>query len=418
MTMHRSAGFTLIEILGVLVITAVIGTGVWSVTESVTRGQLQSMDDVDRSSAVASIDRVLRNAVRQATLGTLAAPNVGPVQVVVSGSGVAAGDTLVVLRAEAAPITNSTRPCPGGGACLYLVGDHSVRIRPGQILLVSAPAMGARVYQVTGAPRATRAVCGADCEEETVCPTYATQPAAQMTVVVRGLLYRNGSPTPEVLPYCPQTFFENAATRCVEERAPAPAPRPKRLRQCVARGRVSAYTEVPVADLTTSAFRFPAGGAVPTQSGAALTPRVRTQVVAASRFFVRSGGTRGAPVLVRQTGLAAGGAWNAAAPVGGPVSALEVETLHAGESAWRRGVGVDDAALAHSTSNSNYAYTGAPTVGGDPGFAFRRGYHDVGAVRIRFTVPTSRGGGPTVQVPYTVVIATNGATRGGSEGGW
>jgi hypothetical protein len=416
MTMHRSAGFTLIEILGVLVITAVIGTGVWSVTESVTRGQLQSMDDVDRSTAVAAIDRVLRNAVRQATLGTLAAPNVGPVQVVVSGGGT--GDTLVVLRAEASPITNSTRPCPGGGACLHLVGDHSARLEQGQILLVSAPAMGARVYQVTAAPRATRAVCGADCEEETVCPTYATQPASPVTVVVRGLLYRGGSPTPEVLTSCPQTFYADGTTRCVEERALAAAPRPKRLRQCVARGRVSAYTEVPVADLTTSAFRFPAGGAVPTQSGAALTPRVRTQVVTASRFFVRQEGTRGAPVLVRQTGLAAGGAWNAAAPVGGPVSALQVETLHAGESAWRRGVGVDDAALAHSTSNSNYAYTSAPTAGGDPGFAFRRGYHDVGAVRIRFTVPTSRGGGPTEQVPYTVVVATNGATRGGSEGGW
>ncbi|MBD0319836.1 MAG: hypothetical protein ICV87_05870, partial [Gemmatimonadetes bacterium] len=295
------------------------------------------------------------------------------------------------------------------------VGDHSGRIERGEVLLVSAPAMGARVFQVTGDARATRAVCGADCEEETVCPTYATQTAQPMTVVVRGLLYLGGSPTPEVLPSCPQTFFADGTTRCVEERAAAPAPRPKRLRQCVARGRVSAYTEVPVAELTTSAFRFPAGIAVPTESGAALTPRVRTQVVTASRFFVRGGR---APVLVRQTGLAAGGVWNAAAPVGGPVSALEVETLHAGETAWRRGVGVDDAALAHTTSNANYAYTSAPTAAGDPGFAFRRGYHDVGAVRIRFTVPTRRGGGPVIQVPYTVVVATNGATRGGSEGGW
>ena len=410
MTMQRSGGFTLIEILGVLVITAVIATGVWSVTESVTRGQVQSMEDADRSSAVASIDRVLRNAVRQATLGTLAAPNVGPVQVRVSG----AGDTLVVLRAEAAPMTNSTRHCPGGGSCLYLVGDHSRAIDGGEVLLVSAPAMGARVFQATGDPVVTRAVCGADCEEETVCAVYATQTGDAMTVVTGAIFYPYPSGPPQARASCAQAFYADGS-RCVEQRGTAIPVRPKRLRQCAARGRESAYTAVPVADLTTSTFGFPAGGAVPTQSGAALTPRVRTQIVTASRFFVNGGG---APVLVRQTGLAAGGAWNAAAPVGGPVSALAVETLHAGETTWRRGVGVDEGALAHTPSNPNYVYAAAPTTGGDPGFAFRRGYHDVGAVRIRFTVPTRRGGGPVVQVPYTTVVATNGATRGGSEGGW
>ena len=47
---HRSAGFTLIEVLGVLVVTAVIATGVWSVTESVMRGHVQAMNDDDRAS--------------------------------------------------------------------------------------------------------------------------------------------------------------------------------------------------------------------------------------------------------------------------------------------------------------------------------------------------------------------------------
>lgn len=410
---HRSAGFTLIEVLGVLVVTAVIATGVWSVTESVTRGHVQAMNDDDRASAVASIDGVLRNALRQATLGTLAAPNAGPVQVLVAGSGAASSDTLLVLRAEYAPITNSTRPCPGGGACLLLVGDQSRVIEEDEVLLVSAPAMGARVYRVTGEPRPTRAACGADCEEEIVCPTFTDEGAGQVVVVTGAT---ETPPPPGVPPSaCIQSYYEDGRV-CTERRGLVNAPRPKRVWDCSARGRVSAYTEVPVAELTT-ALGFPDVGA-PTQSGASLTPRVRTQRVTASRFFVRRDGTRGAPVLVRQTGLDGDGAWNAAVPVGGPVATLEVETLHTGETAWRRGVGVDAAALAHSTGNANYAYTSFPTATAEPGFSFRRGYHDVGAVRVRFTVPTDQADGTVRNVPYVIVVATNGGTRHGSEGGW
>lgn len=412
---HRNAGFTLIEVLGVLVVTAVIATGVWSVTESVTRGHVLAMNDDDRGTAVASIDRVLRNALRQATLGTLAAPNAGPVQVLVAGTGATSSDTLLVLRAEYAPITNSTRPCPGGGACLLLVGDHSAVIAEGEVLLVSAPAMGARVYRVTGEPEATRAVCGADCEEEIVCPTFADEEADSIVVVVTASYRASAAAPPVPVPACRQTYYESGAS-CTETRDTVQAPRPKRRWTCSARGRVSAYTEVPVAELTT-ALGFPDVGA-PTQSGASLTPRVRTQRVTASRFFVRRDGTRPAPVLVRQTGLDDGGAWNAAVPVGGPVATLEVETLHAGETAWRRGVGVDAAALVHSTGNPNYAYTSFPTATAEPGFSFRRGYHDVGAVRIRFTVPTEQADGTVRNVPYVTVVATNGGTRHGSEGGW
>lgn len=413
---HRSAGFTLIEVLGVLVITAVIATSVWSVTESVTRGHVQAMNDDDRGTAVASIERVLRNALRQATLGTLAAPNAGPVQVLVAGTGATSGDTLLVLRAEYAPITNSTRPCPGGGACLLLVGDHRQVIMQGEVLLVSAPAMGARVYRVTGAPRPTRAVCGADCEEEIVCPSFRDELADDVRVVTGGTYTRAAPPAgPTPVTACRQTYYEDGGV-CTENRQLVTAPRPRRVWDCSARGRVSAYTEVPVAELTT-ALGFPDVGA-PTQSGASLTPRVRTQRVTASRFFVRRAGTRGAPVLVRQTGLAGNGAWNPAVPVGGPVATMEVETLHTGETAWRRGVGVDAAALLHSTGNANYAYTSLPTATAEPGFSFRRGYHDVGAVRIRFTVPTDQADGTILNVPYVTVVATNGGTRHGSEGGW
>ena len=419
MTKHGSAGFTLIEVLGVLVITAVIATGVWSVTESVTRGQVQGMGDADRASAVAAIDRVLRSALGQATLGTLAAPNAGPVQVVVAGSGTTEADTLVVLRAEATPMTNATRACPGGGACLHLVGDFSEVIERGEVLLVSAPAMGARVYRVTGAPTDTRAACGADCEEEVSCPTYQESPAAQVVAVVSSKYYPNGVPVPveRIGVPCDQSFYANG-DRCEERRAAVPAARPLREWRCNARGRVSAYTQVPVAELTTSVFRFPPAGAAPTHSGALLTPRVRTQRVTVSRFFVRRDGTRGAPVLMRQTGLTPAGAWNAPAPVAGPITSLRVETLHTGETAWRRGVGVDEAALAHTLANSNYRSASAPSAAGEPGFAFLRGYHDVGAVRIRFTVPTPQLDGTTREVPHVTVVSTNGATRGGSEGGW
>lgn len=416
MTTHRSAGFTLIEVLGVLVITAVIATGVWSVAESVTRGHLQAMNDDDRGTAVASIEGVLRNALRQATVGTLAAPNAGPVQVLVAGAGATSSDTLLVLRAEAGPITNSTRPCPGGGACLLLAGDHRGPIGEGDVLLVSAPAMGARVYRVAGAPRPTRAVCGADCEEEVVCPNFTDELPADVMVVTGGTYTRATPPAgPTPVTACRQTYYEDGGV-CMERRRLAAPPRPKRVWDCAARSRVSAYTEVPVAELTT-ALGFPDVGS-PTQSGASLTPRVRTQRVTASRFFLRRDGTRGTPVLVRQTGLGHGGAWNPAVPVGGPVATLEVETLHAGETAWRRGVGVDAAALVHSTGNANYVHTSSPTATAEPGFSFHRGYHDVGAVRVRFTVPIAQADGTTRNVPFVTVVATNGGTRHGSEGGW
>ncbi|HEX8361203.1 MAG TPA: prepilin-type N-terminal cleavage/methylation domain-containing protein [Longimicrobium sp.] len=397
-------GFTLIELLGVLVITAVIAAGVWSVTESVTRGQARSMEDADRSATVASVERVLRDAIRQATAGTLAAPNAGPIQVVVAES-----DTLLLLRAEGVPMTVSTRPCPGGGACLHMVGDHAGVLKVGEVLLVSAPAMGARVYRVGAGPRATRAPCGADCPEEVACPTFTDEAAADAEVVTASVVYAPGAPASPRSGPCEQTYYADGS-HCAEVRTTVSAAR--RNWRCEVRGTVSAYTEVPVVEVD---FHFPAG-APPGQSGAALTPRVRAQRVTPSRFYVSRAGARSAPLLVRQTGLDGTGTWNSATPVGGPVSALEVETLHAGETTWRRGVGVDDVALEHSTANPNYAYAFSAT--GEPGFAFRRGYHDVGAVRVRFTVPTERADGTVAQVAYSVVVATNGATRGGSEGGW
>ncbi|CAA9353563.1 MAG: hypothetical protein AVDCRST_MAG68-3839 [uncultured Gemmatimonadetes bacterium] len=404
MNRERRAGFTLIELLGVLVITAVIATGVWSVAESVTRGQVRSMEDADRGAAVASVERVLRDAIRQATAGTLAAPNAGPVHV-----GVAESDTLLLLRADGTPMTVSTRPCAGGGACVHLVGDHTGVLKQGDAVLVSAPAMGARVYHVTAGPRATHAPCGADCAEEVACPTFADEAAADAEVVTGSVFYPPGAPGSPRSGPCEQTYYADGS-RCAEVRTAVPATR--RNWRCEVRGTVSAYTEVPVAEL---ALGFPAS-TYPAQSGAALTPRVRAQRVTPSRFFVARAGARSVPLLVRQTGLDDAGAWTRAVPVGGPVSALEVETLHAGETAWTRGVGVDGAALEHSTSNPNYVY--APAASGEPGFAFRRGYHDVGAVRVRFTVPTTRADGGVAEVPYVVVVAANGATRGGSEGGW
>ena len=400
-----TGGFTLIELLGVLVITAVIATGVWSVAESVTRGQVRSIEDADLGAAATAIERVLRDAIRQAAAGTLAAPNAGPVQVVVAES-----DTLLLLRAEGAPMTVSTRPCAGGGACLHLVGEHRSALKPGDVLLVSTPAIGARVYRVAAAPRVTRAPCGADCPEEVACPSFADEAAADAEVVTASVLYVPGAPASPRSGPCEQTYYADGS-RCAEVRTAVPVAR--RNWQCQVRGTVSAYTQVPVAEVD---FRFPAGAALPAQSGAALTPRVRAQRVTPSRFFVRRTGARSAPVLVRQTGLDGSGAWQTATPVGGPVTALAVETLHAGETAWRRGVGVDEAALEHSSSNPNYVY--ASSASGEPGFAFRRGYHDVGAVRVRFTMLTARANGTVAQVPYAVVVATYGATRGGSEGGW
>jgi prepilin-type N-terminal cleavage/methylation domain-containing protein len=404
MNRDRRAGFTLIELLGVLVITAVIATGVWSVAASVTRGQIRSMEDADRGAAVAAIERVLRDAIRQATAGTLAAPNMGPVHVMVAES-----DTLVLLRAEGVPMTVSTRPCSGGGACLHLVGDHTGVLKRGDAVLVSTPAMAARVYRVTAGPRATRAPCGADCPEEVACPAFADEAAADAEVVTASVFYAPGGPGAPRSGPCEQTYYADGS-RCAEVRTPVAGSR--RNWRCQVRGTVSAYTQVPVAEL---ALGYPAS-TFPAQSGAALTPRVRAQRVTPSRFFVARADGRSAPLLVRQTGLDDAGAWRPAVPVGGPVTALEVETLHAGETAWRRGVGVDGAALEHSTSNPNYVYASTPS--GEPGFAFRRGYHSVGAVRVRFTVPTVRADGGVAQVPYVVVAATNGATHGGSEGGW
>jgi hypothetical protein len=298
------------------------------------------------------------------------------------------------------------------------VGDFSNVIEEGEVLLVSAPAMGARVYRVTGAPRDTRAACGADCEEEVSCPTFDESPAEEVLAVVSSRYYYNGVATPSVrvgVP-CEQSFYANG-DRCEELRARVGAARPKREWRCNARGRVSAYTEVPVAELTTSTFRFPSAGGAPVQSGASLTPRVRTQRVTASRFFVRRATARAAAVLMRQTGLDAAGEWNAAAPVAGPIGAFQVETLHSGETEWRRGVGVDDAALEHTPSNANYRYVATPTAAGAAGFSFLRGYHDVAAVRIRFNVPTPQPDGATRDVAHVTVVSTNGATRGGSEGG-
>ena len=414
--MPGRSGFTLIETLGVLVITAVIATGVWSVTESVTRGQARSMDDADRAAAVASLDAVLRNAVVQATRGTLAAPNAGPVHVVVAGSGATAADTLVVLRGEWPAMTSSTRPCPGGGACLLLVGNDTAMARPGDVLLVSTPGMGARVYRVTSAPGLAPGPCGADCEERVVCAAEVLADSSVM-VVTRSTHYPRYPDVTDSIPQggpCAQAYHPVTGW-CVEHRSRFRTP--LRRRDCVASGSSATYTRVPV-DEVTGALRLPDPGDVPRHSGAALTPRVRAQRVVPSRFFVRRDAARAAPTLVRQTGLDLNGAWNPAVPVGGPVTALEVETLHPGETAWRRGVGVAAAELVHGPANANYVYAATPADSAAPGFAFRRGYHTVGAVRVRFTVPTPRADGTTAGVPYTVVVATNGATRGGSEGGW
>jgi type II secretory pathway pseudopilin PulG len=401
---RSTAGFTIAELLIVLLVGGVLALGVARLADAVG-----GMGEAGRSAAEAralewAAERALRRALADAGAGLLSAPNLGGVGVrIAEGAGGAPADTLVVLRGEGGALPVATRSCPGAeSACLALVGDQRAALRTGTLLIVGERAGGLRALQLTAEPELFFAPCGADCPERLVCTVSAC--ASQTFARVVGSVRQPGG-APSFAP-CPQAHFPDGSS--CREVVQLIDLGPRQEPACAAPTETSAFTALRYAERTTL-LGFPAPPHGLTQGGAGAAPAVRAIPVRATRFWVRD------ETLVRQNGLNADGGWRAAVSLAAPVRGLQVETLHSGR--WHRGAGVGAEDLVPSSTNPNYLWSAAPDPSGrEPAWRFLRGHHSISAVRLRYLYQTTTAAHGLPRDEEAWIVVDTRALLGGGTG--
>lgn len=398
------AGFTLFEVvLGILIAAALFLT-IAHLADTVGHVDAAARNGADARSTQVLAERVLRRALDEAGRGMPASPNLGAVAVrVAAGPDGFAADTLVTLAGEGEAAAVAARPCSGIAApCVSLVGDHAAEFRPGDLVVAGTRGLGLGAYQVAAPPRVVYAPCGADCPERLLCATGAR--ALHTWVRVVGSLRTPGGASPSP---CAQPYLADGS-RCAEVVQSSAAPGPP-LPLCRVGSPPAPFTELPLSD-RTAALGFPPPVATLLQGGSGGTPRAAAVHVRVSRFWIRRGADT---LLVRQNGLEPSGQWRTAVPVAAAVDGFRVETLQPG-SGWVRGLGTSPADLLPSPTNPNFLWYAAPAASGrQPGFAFRRGYHTPGAVRVRVRYRAVAAAGTPVHGFLSIVAATPSLLHGG-----
>lgn len=398
------AGFTLFEIvLGILVAAALFLT-IAHLADTIAHVDSAARAGADARSTQALSDRVLRRALEDAGRGMPSAPNLGGVAVgVADGPDGSSADTLVTLRAEGDGVAVAARPCSGTTSlCVALVGNRASGFRAGDLVVVGTRGLGLGAYQVVAAPRVVYAPCGADCPERLVCANGAGALHTWFRVLGSVRTPGGASPAP-----CAQPYLADGS-RCAEVVQPAAAPGPP-LPLCRVGSPPAPFTELRLADRTAALGFLPPIARL--LQGGGGTPRPAAVRVRASRFWIRTGADT---LLVRQNGLDASGQWRAAVPVAALVDGLTVETFQPG-AGWVRGLGISAADLLPSAGNPNFLWYATPAADArQPGFAFRRGYHTPGAVRVRVRYRALAAAGTPVHGVFSVVAATPSLLHGGA----
>jgi prepilin-type N-terminal cleavage/methylation domain-containing protein len=382
----KHKGFTLVEVMIAIVVTAIIAAAAWTLAQVGTQTHVRELRRADVERTRRNVESTLGRSLQQTTRAGFSAPNLGMLRAreSQSASGLPA-DTLTLLTMKDPALSVASRPCAGGTLppqCISLRGDRGDDLQQGDLLAVGSSQVGYRLLQVTAVGEPYQAPCGADCPAATYCPVAAS-PAASVVEVLLGT--HSGGGTAQT---CSESFFPDGS-RCVETRGVrSTTPRPRSV--CSTNTGAATFTDVSTADRTDVAG-FPQPREWTGISGGS-APAVAAVPVDIVRITTAAEGPEYALVMAR--GLTAGGAWTASRRLAGPIAAFRVDVQHVDDSAWRRGDGIDAATL---TSFPNRTTNTTPAAG-SPGFTYARGYHTLVAARIDIdVVGIDRDGARTLQ---------------------
>ncbi len=396
-------GFTIVELLVVLVVVAIAGAMAWTLAQVGTSVHLRELRRADAERTRRNLETSVGRALEQTARAGFSAHNLGMLRAgVASTASGAAADTLVLLHPTGAALPVASRPCRMASAavCFALRGDHAGALRPGDLLAVGSSRVGYRVLQVTSIDGPYAAPCGADCPAATFCPVAAS-PGVSVVEVLLGTRQSDGATSAS----CSESFFPDGS-RCVETRALRTTP-PRTASVCSTTGAQALFTDLRTTD-RTGALGFPPAREWSGMSGGG-APAVAAVPVEPLRLVPVAEGAELAIHLAR--GMAPGGRWNPARRVAGPVASFRVETEHAGTPGWARGDGVDRAALAASPNRASRT-TPAP---GALGYTYGRGYHTIVAVKLETDIVGMNREGTRTTEPMRIVQSLGSLAQGGAR---
>jgi hypothetical protein len=397
-------GFTSLEVVVALFIVGLLLVSIWGTFQSVDETQRASFHEADRRGAGAAVRDALGRALARAGHGMAGSANL-------AGFHVQAGtdtDTLYIFEAAGSRARLASRECRSGErGCVVLMGDRRSEFVAGTLLVLGSEAAGLVLRFVAANPVAFSDTCGSDCIERILCAFAGvpTSPAPDVAGSVRTPAGGGaGTPSPEP---CPQPYLADG-TRC-EENPTTVAVAAVAADRCVAARTAATFTEVRTTE-AGGAWGLPAPGVpVALRSGGGVAPAPMAQPVAAARYWTRTSDS----TLIREREPLPDGGWRRADRVGGPVLDLRGETLHAGETSWRPGIGITSEDLSHSGANPNF-YRSPPGTDAPRAWSFRRGDHTVAAARVRYTELQPVGADSVVGRRAALVQATP-ALRAGAR---
>lgn len=396
-------GFTVVELLVVLVVVSIVGAMAWTLAQVGTSIHLRELRRADAERTRRNVEASVGRAMAQAARAGFSSPNLGMLRVgTATGAAGRPADTLVLLRATGAALPVASRACrvTGASVCITLRGDRAAEVRAGDVLAVGSERIGYRLLQVASVEGPYTAPCGADCPAATFC-SVASSAGVNVVEVLLGTRNSDGTAAAS----CSESFFPDGS-RCVETRVTRTTP-PRARSVCSATGAEAAFTDLRTSD-RTAALGFPparewsaiSGGGAPAVAAVPVEP-VRVHPA-----------PEGSELAIHQArGMTASGAWNAARRVAGPVASFRVETQHEGTSGWSRGDGVDRTTLATSPNRVTHSNPGA----GAPGYTYVRGYHTMVAVRLETDVVGMNREGTRTTEPIRILQSLSSLARGGAR---
>ncbi|MBB4635986.1 prepilin-type N-terminal cleavage/methylation domain-containing protein [Longimicrobium terrae] len=395
------AGFTIIELLVVLLVASVVGAMAWTLAQVGTSVHRRELRRADAERTRRNIETVVGGALAGAASGGFSAPNLGMVRVGTPETARGdAADTLVVLRVSGGALAVASRPCAvARPLCIALRGEAGTRLRPGDLLAVGSSRVGYRLLEVSAAGAPYAAPCGADCPPATFCALEAV-PGGTVVEVLLG----KHTPVRASAPSCAESYYPDGS-RCTETLGSRPVA--ARMRSvCRSTEARAWFVDVETSD-RTAALGFPAPREWVGVSGGG-APDVRAIPVDALRVFAAPEGPELA--LQAQRGFQ-GGSWAAARRVAGPIASFRVEATHAGSAAWIPGDGVDHAGLAVSPNRMAHGVPGGAQVG----YRYARGYHTLVGIRVQAEVVGQDREGRRTTEPVRILQSLAPAARGGAR---